>query len=239
MFAEAQPLPRSGVSGKNAKRTRPVMHGETVDTAPLDGIWTKNGLPWDEEFCLYAHPADTWWDAVVREENQQRNCRAPTGPLPYNGLRLRLDLADAENPGGVFAAWGTAPKITLNEYALELLKIFTHHLVRDTFKDMSMRPDKHLDELELHDVRRVAVGERWQLAMRMLQRTTLKQERAHFNTRGTDWVLHGAEVPQRFLDEYAGFTVDVREIPGMRNDLTRGFRDPRDSATRQLQEKVA
>eukprot|EP00969_Alexandrium_andersonii_P310478 13719774-Alexandrium_andersonii.AAC.1 len=65
---------------------------------------------------------------------------------------------------------------------------------------MSMQPDRYLDNTEEHDVRRLSNGERWQLATRMLQRITLKQERARLNVRGTDWVLHGAEVPQRFLD---------------------------------------
>eukprot|EP00969_Alexandrium_andersonii_P263085 11629633-Alexandrium_andersonii.AAC.1 len=69
------------------------MYSEAVDTVPLDGLWEKNGLPWGDELCLYAHPADTWWGAAAREENRKRNCRAPTGPPPYNGLRLRPDLA--------------------------------------------------------------------------------------------------------------------------------------------------
>eukprot|EP00969_Alexandrium_andersonii_P333827 14753043-Alexandrium_andersonii.AAC.1 len=42
-------------------------------------MWGKNSLPWDDELCLYLHPADAWWDAAARDENQKRNCRVPTG----------------------------------------------------------------------------------------------------------------------------------------------------------------
>eukprot|EP00969_Alexandrium_andersonii_P189834 8387513-Alexandrium_andersonii.AAC.1 len=66
---------------------------------------------------MHAHPSDTWWRAAGRKENQQRNCRVSTGPLPYVGLRRRPDLPSDENPGGNFAAWGSAPKTILNEDA--------------------------------------------------------------------------------------------------------------------------
>eukprot|EP00969_Alexandrium_andersonii_P012242 534039-Alexandrium_andersonii.AAC.1 len=72
----------------------------------------------------------------------------------------------------------------------------------------------------------------------MLHRITLKQERAHLDVRGTDWVLYGAEVPQRFYEEYGRFTAEPVEVPGMREDLTRGFRNPRDRTTQQLEAKV-
>eukprot|EP00969_Alexandrium_andersonii_P244111 10785760-Alexandrium_andersonii.AAC.1 len=59
-----------------------------------------------------------------------------------------------------------------------------------------MRPDRHLDQTEEHDVRRMGQSERWQLATRMMQRISQKQERARLNIRGTDWVLSGIEMPQ-------------------------------------------
>eukprot|EP00969_Alexandrium_andersonii_P277715 12276336-Alexandrium_andersonii.AAC.1 len=60
-------------------------------------------------------------------------------------------------------------------------------MLRYTFKDMSMKPGKYLDETEQHDVRRLSDSERWQLAIRTLQRITLKQERAGLNVLGTEW----------------------------------------------------
>eukprot|EP00969_Alexandrium_andersonii_P040897 1792906-Alexandrium_andersonii.AAC.1 len=45
-------------------------------------------------------------------------------------------------------------------------------------------------------------------------------------------------MPQQFYNDLAAFTVDHMEIPGMRLDLTRGFRNPRGDAAKQLELKV-
>eukprot|EP00969_Alexandrium_andersonii_P311681 13772620-Alexandrium_andersonii.AAC.1 len=69
-----------------------------------------------------------------------------------------------------------------------------------------MRPDSHLDQTEEHDIRLMGNNERWQLAMRMMQRVTRKQEWARLNVRGTHWVLSGIEMPQQFYNDMAAFT---------------------------------
>eukprot|EP00969_Alexandrium_andersonii_P123823 5472089-Alexandrium_andersonii.AAC.1 len=60
-------------------------------------------------------------------------------------------------------------------------------MLRDSFKDVSMQPDRYLGKTEEHGVRRLDNGERWPLAIRMLQRITIKQERARLNVHGPDW----------------------------------------------------
>eukprot|EP00969_Alexandrium_andersonii_P052306 2296816-Alexandrium_andersonii.AAC.1 len=58
------------------------------------------------------------------------------------------------------------------EDALELFEISTEHATRELFKDMSIAPDRHLDETEEHDVRPLTYDDRYRLAMRMPRRIT-------------------------------------------------------------------
>eukprot|EP00969_Alexandrium_andersonii_P206386 9118580-Alexandrium_andersonii.AAC.1 len=70
---------------------------------------------------MHADPEDSWRQAATWKENRVRNCRAPSGPPPYNGLRQRPDMADEANPGGVFAVRGNLPKPITAEALQDLL----------------------------------------------------------------------------------------------------------------------
>eukprot|EP00969_Alexandrium_andersonii_P304725 13470002-Alexandrium_andersonii.AAC.1 len=74
---------------------------------------------------------DTWWEATARPENRRRNCRVPTGPPPYNGLRLRPDVANEARAGGVFTVRGDRPKPIMTESALKLFQTVSQHAMRE------------------------------------------------------------------------------------------------------------
>eukprot|EP00969_Alexandrium_andersonii_P321078 14187741-Alexandrium_andersonii.AAC.1 len=79
---------------------------------------------------MHAMKDDDWWAAAKRPQNAKRNCRVPTGPLPYPGTRLRPDVLNEAHPGGVFTVRGDRPEPIMSESALKLFQLVARHAMR-------------------------------------------------------------------------------------------------------------